>query len=319
MYTVLVLTFAAAFLFVLGVCALLSGNYTLVAERLARYTSRRRPAASGAERREGGAFGRRLLRRGGRIFAPLKIGERLEEKLARADIPLRGEEFLFLVVLLALGVPLLLFFLGANLRLAVAGGLVSSLLPWIYAERRRQKRLHLLNDQLADSLTVMANALRAGHSFLQAMEMVAGETAPPLAEEYGRALREMQLGTSAEAALNNLSRRVGSEDLDLVITALLIQRQVGGNLSEVLDKIAETIRERVRIKGEIRTLTAQGRLSGLIIGLLPLVLLGLLFVINPVYVATLFSDPLGILLVGGAALGEVLGIAIIRRIVDIRV
>lgn len=319
MYAVLVLTFTATILFVMGVCGLLAGNHTLIAERLARYTSGRRPAATGPQRGDGGAFGRWLLRRGGRIFAPLKIGERLEEKLARADIPLRGEEFLFLVVLLALGVPLLLLFLGANLRLAVAGGLLSCLFPWIYAERRRQKRLQLLNGQLADSLRVMANALRAGHSFLQAMEMVAGETAPPLAEEYGRALREMQLGTSTEAALNNLSRRVGSDDLDLVITALLIQRQVGGNLSEVLDKIAETIRERVRIKGEIRTLTAQGRLSGLIIGLLPLVLLGLLFVINPVYITTLFTDPLGIMLVGGAALSEILGMVIIRRIVDIRV
>lgn len=316
-HIVLVLTFAATFLFVLGVFGLLSGNRTLIGERLARYTTRKRPVERG--RGDRGDFGRRLLRGGGRVFAPLRISERVEEKLARADIPLRGEEFLFLDVLLALGVPLLLLFLGANLRLAVAGGLFFCLFPWIYTKQRRQKRLHLLNGQLADSLRVMTNALRAGYSFLQSMEMVAGETPPPLAEEYGRALREMQLGTSTEAALSNLSRRVGSDDLDLVITALLIQRQVGGNLAEVLDGIAETIRERVRIKGEIRTLTAQGRISGLIIGLLPLALLVLLLVINPVYIATLFTDPLGIVLVGGAACGEVLGIVIVRRIVDIRV
>lgn len=319
MYLVLALVFAATLLFALGCSGLLARDRILIKERLIRYTRQKSSVERGTHRGDGRDLGRRLLNRGGRLFASLKISEKMEERLARADIPLRGEEFLFLQLLLAVGVPLLLFLLTANLWLSVVGGLVSSLFLWFYAEQRRLKRLHLLNAQLGDSLGVMTNALRAGYSFLQSMEMVAEETPPPLAEEYGRALREMQLGTPTELALSNLSRRVGSDDLDLVITALLIQRQVGGNLAEVLDKIAGTIRERVRLKGEIRTLTAQGRISGVIIGLLPLVLVGILLVINPAYISMLFTDPLGIVLLGCAVCGEILGFLIVKRIVDIQV
>ncbi len=313
----LFLIFAATLLLTLGVYGLLVGDKIQVQARLFRYT-RQAPERSDTpgEKKD---LGRSLLRWGGRIFASSKITDRVEEKLAQADIPLRGEEFLFLDLILTLSVPFFVVFLIQNLRLAVCGGLIAAVFPWFHLKIRRQSRLRLLNTQLADSLGVMTNALRAGYSFLQTMELVATETSPPLAGEYKRALREMQLGASTEAALNNMSRRVGSDDLDLVITALLIQRQVGGNLAEILESIAGTIRERVRIKGEIKTLTAQGRISGIIIGLLPLVLLAILFMVNPQYVKILFTEPVGLGLLVGAVCGEVLGMLIIRRVIDIEV
>jgi len=315
----IVLIFSATLLLALGLYGLLTGERNIIQGRLKRYTSLQKPGAG--ERLRGGRrhFGRFLLRRGSRLFAALKLSARVEEKLAQADLPLRGEEFLFLNLLLALGAPFFIWLLLSNVSMMVLGGLFFLISPWLYLEQVRQKRLHSFNGQFADSLAVMTNSLRAGYSLLQAIEMVAREMPPPISDEFGRALREMQLGTTTEAALSNLSRRVGSEDLDLMLTALLIQRQIGGNLAEILDNIAETIRERVRIKGEIKTLTAQGRISGLIIGLLPVAILFVLFLISPSYVSVLFTEPLGLALLGGAACGEVLGVLIIHRIVDIRV
>lgn len=318
MILALIFTFTATLLFIMGICGLILGDRHHLEVRLLRYTRQKPPDKSEAsgEKKD---LGRSLLRWGGRFFTTFKLSDRVEERLAQADLPLRGEEFLFLDLILAIGMPVLLIFLSGNLQLAVFCGITACILPWVHLNLRRQRRLRLLNSQLADSLGVMTNALRAGYSFLQAMEMVAAETPPPLAGEYKRALREMQLGTPTEVALDNMSRRVGSDDLELVITAILTQRQVGGNLAEILDSIAGTIRERVRIKGEIKTLTAQGRISGLIIGLLPVALLALLFVINPGYIGMLFTEPIGLALLGGAAGGEVVGVLIIKRIVDIEV
>lgn len=316
---ILVLVFLASTLFFLGIVNFLTGERRALKERVLRYTSRMPGASPEDFRVEKMSLGREILHRGGYFFTFFKITEQVEEKLARADLPLRGEEFLFLNLILTFGVPVFLWLLTRHLGLAVLGGLFFLFSPWVYLKQVQQKRVLNLNSQLADSLMVITNSLRAGYSFLQAMEMVGKEMPPPIAAEFGRAFREMQLGTATEAALSNLSRRVGSEDLDLVITALLIQRQIGGNLAEILDNIAETIRERVRIKGEIRTLTAQGRISGLIVGALPLVLLALLFLINPGYVSLLFKEPIGLVLFGGAAFGEILGVIIIRRIVEIEV
>ncbi|MDD4262105.1 MAG: type II secretion system F family protein [Syntrophaceticus schinkii] len=318
MILALIFTFTATLLFIMGIYGLISGDRHQLEARLLRYTRQNPPDRSKVpgEKKD---MGRSLLRWGGRFFAAFKLSDRVEERLAQADFPLRGEEFLFLILVLTVGFPLLLILLTGNLRIAIFCGLIACMLPWIHLNIRRQKRLQLLNSQLADSLGIMTNALRAGYSFLQGMEMVAAETPHPLAGEYKRALREMQLGTPTEVALNNMSRRVGSDDLELVITAILTQRQVGGNLAEILSNIAGTIRERVRIKGEIKTLTAQGRISGLIIGLLPVVLLALLLVINPGYIGMLFTEPIGIALLGGSACGEVIGVLIIKRIVNIEV
>lgn len=319
LYIFCFLIFLAVLCFLAGVYGLITGERHQIRRRLAGYTISQGPPEKAARHAWTGGWVRILLQQGGRLFSPLKITELVEEKLAQADLLLRGEEYLFLDLVLALGGSLLLWLVTFNPGLAALSAGFWLAVPWLYLGQLRQKRLHTFNNQLGDALLVMNNSLRAGYSFLQALEMVSREMSPPIASEFGRALREMQLGTATEVALNNLSRRVGSDDLDLVLTALTIQRQVGGNLAQIMDNIAETIRERVRIKGEIKTLTAQGRLSGLIIGILPLALLALLFLINPDYVGILWQEPLGRFLLGAAAAGEILGICLIKRIVDIRV
>ena len=155
------------------------------------------------------------------------------------------------------------------------------MLPRFWLGRRKNGRLGAFNKQLPDTITLIANALRAGSSFLQAIELVVRESRPPISTEFGRVIREVNLGLPFDQALENMVRRVRSDDLELMATAISIQHQVGGNLAEILDSIAYTIRERVRIKGEIRTLTAQQRLSGYVVGFLPIGLAGFLFVAAP--------------------------------------
>jgi tight adherence protein B len=177
----------------------------------------------------------------------------------------------------------------------------------------------LAEDQLVDFLTMTANAMRAGHSFLQALELAAREMPDPIGLELRRTLREVSLGLTLEEALLRMVERLPSADLDLLMTAVMIQRQVGGDLASILDNIASTIRERQRIKAEVRTLTAQGRLSGWVISLLPIVLALLLNQLNPSYMRLLWTHPIGVMLLGCSAVSMALGIFFTNRIIRIDV
>ena len=196
-------------------------------------------------------------------------------------------EYLFIWAAAIVGIPVFMFLAGfalpalQNPILLLVGAVVGFILPRWYVKRRQGKRLNQFNKQLPDTITLIANALRAGSSFLQAIELVVREARPPISTEFARVIREVNLGLPFEEALENLVRRVRSDDLELMVTAISIQYTVGGNLAEILDSIAYTIRERVRIKGEIRTLTAQQRLSGYVVAFLPIGLAGFLFVIAP--------------------------------------
>jgi tight adherence protein B len=170
---------------------------------------------------------------------------------------------------------------------------------------------------LGDALVIMANALRAGFGFQQAMDAVRKEMPAPISTEFSWTLREMNLGFGTEEALLNMSKRVGNESLDMVITGIIIQRQIGGNLAEILDNISNTIRERARIKKEIRVLTAQGRMSGAVIGLLPVILIGIMLIINPSYFNYMIQDSRGILILAAAGVSEILGIILIKRITQV--
>ncbi|NMB46826.1 MAG: secretion system protein [Firmicutes bacterium] len=241
-------------------------------------------------------------------------------RLHRAGIPLKEGEFLAFNAFTGLVAGLLgLIFTRGRLLQTLLFLLLGLILPQFYLLRKEKASMSALSGQIADSLILMANSLRAGHSFLQAMEMVAREMTPPISREFRRALQEMNLGIPVETALAAMGQRAGNEDLELMITAVLIQRQVGGNLAEILDTIAETIRERVRIQGEIKTLTAQGRISGVIICLLPLAIGGFIFVLNPGYLNLLFTDPLGKTMVGIGVVGQLAGIFAIRKIIQINV
>lgn len=243
--------------------------------------------------------------------APERPRRRRRFSLRRAGIP---------------GAAVLLSLLGgaalgwAALR-SPAGGLLGAaagaILPPAYVHRRTQMRLRAFQNQLADALTLAANGLRSGYSFLQALDVVGAELPPPAGEEFAQVVRETRVGIPLEDALANLLERVPSADLDLMVTAVLIQRQVGGNLAYIFDRISETIRERVRLQGQMRAITAQGRLSGWIVGLLPPALGAVLFIVNPRYIAPLFSEPAGRAILGVALFFELLGAWVIRRLVRV--
>lgn len=254
-----------------------------------------------------------------KIFAAKEFTKKIEIELTRADIPLRGEEFVMINLLIMIGLGMMLILLTRNAIFGWLGVVAGFIIPKVVVKRIKLKRVQKFNSQIGDSLVVMSNSLRAGFSFLQAMELVSREMPSPISVEFSRTLREMNLGTPTEEALLGLTNRIESEDLDLVITAVLIQRQVGGNLAEVLDGISHTIRERIRIKGEIRTLTAQGRISGIIVGALPVAIGLVLSVINPKYIGALFINPIGWAMMTVGVISMTIGIALIKKIVDIKV
>ena len=198
------------------------------------------------------------------------------EQLLRADLKLRTSEFFMIqigmVVLLVLIAGVRFGFGLTSIPQLFVAAVIGYLIPGRYVKYRVARRLRAFNNQLGDTLTLLSNAIKAGYSFAQAIDTVAKNAVPPIADEFGRAVREMNLGGSPDEALQNITKRVESADFDLVATAYSIHRTVGGNLAEILDNIAYTIRERVRIKGEIATLTAQARASGTLITFLPIVL-----------------------------------------------
>jgi tight adherence protein B len=260
------------------------------------------------------------------------LAARLSTEIARADLRLRPAELVAAWIaspFIFLGAGLLLGFIfpGFQNPIALAGMfLLGAFFPRFYLKYRQGKRLKAFGEQLPDTITLLANSLRAGSSFLQGVELVTREARPPISEEFERVVREMNLGVALQPALNNLVRRVASEDLELMVTAINIQSQVGGNLATVLDSIAFTIRERIRIQGEIRTLTAMQRYSGYVITLLPVGLGGILFLVSPGYIGRMlqpdppiFGLPAGIVffIIGGISM--LIGYILIRRIVDIKV
>ena len=216
--------------------------------------------------------------------------DKISVSLAQSDIKMKPGEYASLMIIAAFGVGFLVWFMTGR---SIIGGLIGVgiglFLPGFYVKREKGKRLKNFNDQLGDMLSLMVNGLRAGYSTMQAMEAVSKELPSPICDEFRRVVQEMQLGVSMEDALDNLMRRIPSEDLDLIITAINVQREVGGNLAVILDTISHTIRERVRIKGEIKTLTTQVMYSGRFLAMMPLAVMGLLLVLNKPYMMQFFS------------------------------
>lgn len=243
----------------------------------------------------------------------------LEFKMQQAGIPLLGSESFALLIMVVISAGTFGLMLTLTLGYAVCIGLLAGLIGVFYVNIRINRRQQEFSNQLGDALTMLANSMRAGFSFLQAMDLIAGEMKPPLAVEFLKTLAEIRLGTDVETALLNMGKRIKSTDLDLVITAVLIQRQVGGNLAHILDTIATTINERIKMKREIKTLTAQGRLSSWILGLLPVVIVLVAMVVNPAYMRPFIDEPIGRMALGGALVWQLVGFVFIRKIVDIDV
>lgn len=243
----------------------------------------------------------------------------LATDLARADLKLTVTEFLILSAM-CVGICFLLGYLLLHGPVfGLLTGVVGFFLPRFYLRMRQGQRLKAFDSQLSDAVMLMANSLRSGYSLLQSMNTLSSQLSPPISTEFGRVVREIGLGISNEVAFQNLLRRIPSDDLDLMITAINVQHEVGGNLAEILDKIGHIIRERVRIKGEIRTLTAMQRASAWIVSGLPVVVAVIVFTINPEYMSTLWTSLCGWIMVITALIMLVMGFLIIRKIVNIEV
>ena len=316
--------FIGVLFFFWGISSLLTPSGSSVEERMARY------AGGQPGPIEVKAGDTKKKRSGGRKdlvdpFATLsgdaadkKFSTKVQRDLARANLKLRVSEYYYIRVGSALGLGLVLGLLRDPLS-GLVGAILGYFLPRIYVGRRIGGRLGAFNKQLADTITLLSNSLRAGSSFLQSIELVSRETPAPMGEEMGRVVREVNLGLGMEEALSNLVRRIRSEDLDLMVTAIGVQQQVGGNLAEILDTIAFTIRERVRIKGDINTLTAQGRMSGYLVAFLPIGIAITLNFINPDFMRPLFTQLLGQILLGVGGVMMVIGFFAIQKIVSIKV
>ncbi len=269
----------------------------------------------------GGA--QKILANMGTIITPKGMAIKIANQLAKADIPLKANEFVaiqFVAIMLSLAIAMGVL---KNPVMGVIFAITGYFAPLMWVSIMKSQRTKAFNGQILDTLIMLANGLKAGYSFLQSLEMVSRETLPPMGKELKRVLKENSLGINLEDTLVALNQRVESEDWDLVTTVVLIQRQVGGNLAEILDKIGYTIRQRMKIKGDIQTKTAQAKISGLIVGALPLLIGIMVYVINPVFMMKLFTFRHGAFrgwfLVIAGLIWEGIGIYAIMKIVDIEV
>lgn len=248
----------------------------------------------------------------------LQQGRRIELLMQQADWPIRGTEFEAILLLWGGLVGLITFLVTLKGAMFFAGALAGILMGLALLGLRIRRRRKKFTNQLGDMLTMVANALRAGFSFMQAFELISREMDAPVGREVQLVVNEVNLGNTLESALDNMQRRVASPDFELVVTAVLIQRQVGGDLASILDTISETIAERVRMKREVMALTAQGRLSGITVAILPFAFTIIMSFINPTYLMPLIETDTGRMFVVGGIILEILGIIIIRKIVDIQ-
>jgi tight adherence protein B len=253
-----------------------------------------------------------------RAVAGRGFAQNLSTQIARADLKFTVGEFLVISVTAALGLSLVFYLIDRPILIPV-GLIVGFFGPRWWVGFRQKARAKKFDDQLADALNLVVNSLRAGYSTNQAMEVISHEMPDPIATEFGRAVLEMQLGIDFDAAMLNMLRRMPSDDLDLVITAMSVQREVGGNLAEVLDSISFTIRERIRIKGDINTLTAQGRITGYIITFLPFGLSGFMYLARREFFGPMLEDPCGWIMLGTGLFMIIIGYVIINKIVNIEV
>jgi tight adherence protein B len=267
----------------------------------------------------GGWIPGRVTSFGERFAEARGFSERLDAELEAAGLSLNAGEFVIVTVAAGLLGAVLGAALFGSWIVAVAIGAIASCTPTVFLRSALRRRADKLREQLPDVLTIMASSLRAGHSFLQSLDATAKEIAQPAAGEFQRVVAEVRLGRSADDALEAMSQRVGSEDFRWAVLAVNIQREVGGNLAEILDNVAATLLERATIRRQIRVLTAEGRLSAWVLGLLPFGIGVYMGLSNPDYVGLLFTRTMGIVMLGGSGFLLVAGVLWMRKIVNIDV
>ena len=308
----------AVVLLVIGIATTVTSERTLVQERLGRYAN-----TSNVDTKNRGPASTPVVDWLNRRMEGSSVGDKISKTLARADIKMKPGEYIALIIICAFGVGAVAWFIGGRIIIVgLIGAIVGCFLPGMYVKGQQTKRLRKFDDQLPDMLNLMVNGLRAGYSTMQAMEAISKELPPPICDEFRRVVQEMQLGIPMEKALDNLLRRIPSDDLDLCITAINVQREVGGNLAEILDTISYTIRERVRIKGEIRVLTSQVMYSGRFLAIMPVIVIVVLYFLNRQYMMEFFKPenfPCGYIALGLGAGLIIAGYFVMNKLGDIEV
>jgi tight adherence protein B len=302
--------------------AFLGSGETSVEERLSRYTESIAPEEEEKTSPEDKARSTPVADYLDKSFGRSNWFESISRDIARADLKLRPTEYVALKIIASIGTAVIVAILFSNIIFGGIGLLVGFFLPDIYIKQKQSSRLHQFEAQMADMLNLSVNGLRAGYSIIQALESISKEMPPPTSNEIRRVVQEVQIGLPLETGLDNLLRRMNSPDLKLIITAINIQREVGGNLAEILDTISHTIRERVRIKGEIRVLTAQQSITGYLIGFLPFGLAIFLYLYNPSYIMRFFDEDTrmcGLPMVICGLLLIAIGFIAVRKIVNIEI
>jgi tight adherence protein B len=311
------LGFFSVVLMFLGLDRVINGQAQAIGSRLDRYATRvvEDSKAEAQKGNRGNLFSgvnRALSKRG--------TNKKLTTDLARADLKLTTSEFIAINFVVVVTLGLIAFVLGrGSLIFGIVGAIIGFYAPRMYVRRLQSKRLSAFNNQLSDTLILLANSLRAGYSLMQAMETAAHELPPPMSVEFARVVREIGLGLTIQEAFTHLLERIPSEDLDFVVTAINVQHETGGNLAEILDTISHTIRERVRIKGQIQAMTATQRLSGNVVALLPIALGVFMFIFNPGYLSKMWQESCGIMMLIFGAVTITTGYFIIQKITDIEV
>jgi tight adherence protein B len=316
-----------AVLTIVGIGALLFGaerllrrDRTAVDKRLRRYGGRAYQLNDEEQKQAASSQVAQMLAK--RVEASLSghtFAAALQTDLARANLKLTVGEFVMLQVGVSAAVGVLAWIISGVIVVGALFAVFGWFMPKVWLGRRQAGRLKAFNNQLADTIGLMSNSLRSGLSLVQAMDMISREAEPPVSDEFQRVVREIGLGVGPQDALLHLVRRLDSDDLDLMVVAILVQFEIGGNLSRILDSIASTIRERVKLHGEIRTMSAQGRMAGYVLSGMPVAIGGLLMLIAPAYMGLLFTPGPWLVLPVAAVIGIVVGSLTIRKLVAIEV
>lgn len=260
-----------------------------------------------------------LVHETAKLFERLRQAQDFDLKMQQAGLPLLGSEFMAAMLIISLAAGIMVFLLSLRWQMALLTVIAMAVLCQLYINILIKRRRQAFTNQLGDTLSMVADAMRSGFSFVQSVEFVSKEMGAPIGDEFARMMTEIHIGTTMEQALQGIARRIDSRDFDLIVAAVLIQRQVGGNLAYILDMISGTINARIRMKREVKTLTAQGRMSGWVLAALPFGLAAVLYTINPNYLSPLINEQVGRIAIGGAICLEIIGFIVIQRIVDIDV
>ena len=261
----------------------------------------------------------RMIKQISKPLENVNLFEPLDLRMKRAGISLTGVEFVVTNIICTVAAGIGVYMITVTETFALIVAVIVPGIIWAYVSYLISKRRNIFTEQLGDCLISISDAMRAGYSFQQALDIVSKEMEPPISQEFMKVLADLRLGVSFETALKRMASRVSSADFNLVVTAVLIQREVGGNLAQILDTISDTIMERIRMKREIQSLTAQGRFSSIILFILPFVIGIFSFFLNPNQVGVFFDETIGKIMLITSIVMAVIGFLIIQRIVDIDV